>query len=243
LKTNLQPMKAAMPGTEEQKAVYLLGIESSGITCGAAISRNGQVLGEVSLNLKNIHSEKLAPLIGDLVSTLRLTTQDLHGIVLSAGPGSFTGLRIGYSIAKGMAAALQIPIVEVPTLDIWAYQAGEQALPVLPVIDAHRGEIFCAIYRWADGQLRQEGNYQLLQPEMLRKFLRKPVVLTGGDAPKLFPTLLPFLPKGSLLLNHPAAYLHPWALLSLGYEKFQRGEFADTAGCEPMYMRAFRGVP
>lgn len=231
-----------MSGTEEQQGVCLLGIESSGISCGVAISRNGQVLGEVSLNLKNIHSEKLAPLVGDLLSTLNLTAQELHGIVLSAGPGSFTGLRIGYSIAKGMAAALQIPIVEVPTLDIWAFQAGEQALPVLPVIDAHRGEIFCASYYWEKHRLRQDGKYRLLQPEMLREYISTPVLLTGADAAKLFPTLSPFLLDGSRLLNHPANFLQPWALLSLGYEKFRQEKFADAARCEPMYLRAFRGV-
>ncbi len=231
-----------MSGTEEQKAVYLVGIESSGITCGVAISRNEQVLGELSLNIKNIHSEKLAPLIKEVLGMVSLTAQQLNGIVLSAGPGSFTGLRIGYSIAKGMAAALQIPIVEVPTLDTWAFQAAEQALPVLPVIDAHRGEVFCASYHWENRQLLRDGEYKLLQPERLREYLQTPVLLTGVDSTRLFPALSPFLPKGSRLLNHPASYLQCWALVALGYEKFQRGEFADAARCEPMYLRAFRGV-
>ena len=228
--------------TQERESIHLLAIESSGITCGVAVSRDEQVLGEISLNIKNVHSEKLAPLIKGLLETLSMTVEELKGIVLSAGPGSFTGLRIGYSVAKGMAAALQIPIVEVPTLDVWAYQAGEQSLPVLPVIDAHRGELFCAQYRWKENELKMEVEYALLSPEALRQHIIEPVAVTGADAPQLFSRIAPFLPKGSCLLPSTAPYLLVWPLATLGYGKFRKGEFADASQCEPFYLRAFKGV-
>ncbi|RMF58309.1 MAG: tRNA (adenosine(37)-N6)-threonylcarbamoyltransferase complex dimerization subunit type 1 TsaB [Calditrichaeota bacterium] len=222
--------------------IYLLGIETSSLTCGIGISRDDDLLGEISLNLKNIHSERLAPMLHVLLESLSLSPQTLSGIILSSGPGSFTGLRIGYSIAKGLATSLNIPIVEIPTLDVWAYQTGYQQKPVLVVIDAHRGEIFCAMYRWEREQMQKVHDYCLISPEELSEKISEPVWIVGGDGEKLAEMLLPFLPEGSRILRPRAPYLQMWALLKLGFVKYNEKHFSDVASCEPMYMRAFRGV-
>jgi tRNA threonylcarbamoyladenosine biosynthesis protein TsaB len=221
--------------------VALLGIESSGLTCAVGISREGELLVEISANIKNIHSRRLAPFVEYVLQTANIPAGELSAIVLSAGPGSFTGLRIGYSVAKGMAHALKIPIVEVPTLDVWAYQAGVQPQPVLPVIDAHRGEIFCALYRWEEGKLRRERDYTLLSPPELPEFLPGEVIITGADAENLQPQLEKFLPEGSRILNPSPKAPQIWALLQLGLQKFRQNLISDVDSCEPLYMRAFKG--
>lgn len=234
-------MKKTREQTRERKTI-LLGIESSGVACAVGLSADNRLLLEISANIKNIHSQKLAPFVEYALQSTGLQTQDVYAIVLSAGPGSFTGLRIGYSVAKGLAHALKIPLIEVPTLDVWAYQAGEQSNPVMPVIDAHRGEIFCALYQWESGALNLARDYALVKPEDLREFLQTAIVLTGADARKLHPQLEAHLPSGSFLLHPSPASPQVWALLELGFEKFRRQQFADLNSCEPFYMRTFKGV-
>lgn len=234
-------MKKTKEQTGERKTI-LLGIESSGVACAVGLSADGQLLLDISANIKNIHSQKLAPFVEYALQTAGLRTQEINAIVLSAGPGSFTGLRIGYSVAKGLAHALKIPLIEVPTLDVWAYQAGEQPSPVMPVIDAHRGEIFCAVYHWESGKLNLACDYALAHPEDLPEFLQTAVVLTGADARKLYPQLEAHLPPGSHLLHPSPQFPQVWALLELGFEKYLREQFADLNSCEPFYMRTFKGV-
>lgn len=233
-------MKSAKEKNRTSSTV-LLGIESSGLTCAAGIFREGELLAEISANIKNIHSQKLAPFVEYVLQTANITAAELNAIVLSAGPGSFTGLRIGYSVAKGLAHALNIPIVEVPTLDIWAYQAGIQPQPVLSVIDAHRGEIFCALYYWEGLKLCRDRDYTLLSPQELPEFLSGTVILTGGDAEKLYPQLEKFLPAGSRILDPSPKAPQTWALLQLGLQKFRQNLISDMNSCEPLYMRAFKG--
>lgn len=220
----------------------LLGIESSGNTCGVGISSGGQLLGEISANIRNIHSRQLAPFVEYLLQTTATARKELSAVVLSAGPGSFTGLRIGYSLAKGLAHALGIPIVEVATLDVWAYQAGVQSLPVLPIIDAHRREIFCALYHWQGEELKRYSEYVLLSPPDLPGFLSRGALLTGADAAGLYPALEPFLPPGSRRLHPAPAFPQLWALLELGLQKYRQNLLSQPDRCEPLYLRTFKGT-
>ncbi len=193
-------MKSIKPETEDTAPV-LLGIESSGITCAVGVSKANILLAEIAAHVRNIHSQKLAPFVRQMLDISGLTTPDIAAIVLSAGPGSFTGLRIGYSVAKGLAHALNIPIIEVSTLDVWAYQAGQQSTAMLPVIDAHRGEIFCAAFRWQNNQMEKIKKGALVSPKDLSSLFGEPVYLTGADGRKLFSELEPHLPERSKLIE------------------------------------------
>jgi tRNA threonylcarbamoyladenosine biosynthesis protein TsaB len=217
----------------------LLGLESSGLTCAVGLSKDHQLLAEISANVRNIHSQKLAPFVEEVLEIAGLKATDISAIVLSAGPGSFTGLRIGYSLAKGLAHGLKIPLVEIPTLEVLAFQAGAQTLPIMPVIDAHRGEIFCAIYRWKNGKMETEQEAALLSPAELPGNLKNNVLLTGADAESLFPQLQPFLPGDSRLLQPAPRFPQMWALLELGFQKFRQQQFSDPNSCEPFYLRDF----
>lgn len=241
VKDRMRAMKIKKDASEAGQPV-LLGIESSGSACGVGISSGGRLSGEISANIRNIHSRQLAPFVEYLLQNTGTGGKELSAVVLSAGPGSFTGLRIGYSVAKGLAHALGIPIVEVPTLDVWAYQAGMQSLPVMPVIDAHRGEIFCACYQWEGEELKRSGEYALLKPPDLRGFLNSAALLTGADAAGLYPALEPFLPPGSRRLHPSPASPQLWALLELGLQKYRQNLASHPDSCEPLYLRAFKGA-
>lgn len=225
-----------------EKEIYLLGIEASGLTSAVCISKEDQLLGAISLNLKNIHSRKLSAISWELLDHINLKFTDLTGIILSAGPGSFTGLRIGYSLAKGLAHPLNLPIVEVTTLDIWAHQNGRTDLSVLSVIDAHREEIFCAKYIWQGNDLTRSDEYQLLPISSLKKYVTEKTLIVGSDLGTLKKKISELLGKKALfpfpLSRDPDCH----SLCHLGYKKFVNQETVTVADCEPRYMRAFKGV-
>ena len=139
----------------------ILGIETSGRTCAAGIWQNGTVLASLSYNIANVHSRLLSPTIESALQSTGLQISDLAALAVSAGPGSFTGLRIGFSIAKGIAHATGIPIIEVPTLDILAFQCGRQAQPIISLVDARRAELFSSRYAWKEGEFTRVGDYTL----------------------------------------------------------------------------------
>jgi tRNA threonylcarbamoyl adenosine modification protein YeaZ len=166
----------------------------------------------------------------------------MKAIILSAGPGSFTGLRIGYSFAKGIAHSLRIPIIEVPTLDIWAYQLGQTDLPVFSFINAYREEIFCARYQWQKDQMKRKSEYQIVALESLSELITRRTLISGGD-------LIQFQDRIKEDLGKIAVFPYPlpkqpqgWALLQLGFGKFKNGKYSHTENCEPMYIRSFKGV-
>ena len=227
---------------EYKNFTTLLGLESSGITCGAGISINNQLKEEKIVNGKNIHSEKLAIFAESLLENLKLSVEDLSGIVISSGPGSFTGLRIGYSLGKGIAHQLKIPIVEVPTLDVWAYQVGQQNIPVMSVIDAYRSEIFYSIYKWEKSKFQRITDYSLSNIENLQQIIKESTLIAGIIPEKLKSEIGNTLADRVSFANKNNSMLSISALLELGYQKFLQQEFADLENCEPFYMRKFKGV-
>ena len=227
---------------DKKKPVFILTIETSGLTSGVSIGQDGELLAERALNLKNIHSRKMALMLKQLMEDVKLDYRDLAAIALSAGPGSFTGLRIGYSLAKGLAHPLCLPLIEVSTLDVWAYQQGKTDLPVMALIDAHRNEIFCGLYRWKQNTLHREGDYRLVPLKDLPALLREPTLIVGADTVQLKEKIMKFSAEAA---RFPFPFLtqpENWALLHLAFQKYQAGELCAVSEAEPRYMRAFKGV-
>jgi tRNA threonylcarbamoyladenosine biosynthesis protein TsaB len=222
--------------------IHLIALETSGTTSGVYISKNKEVLGQLTLHQKNIHSRSLSVSLKQLLDHLQLSLRDMKAIILSAGPGSFTGLRIGYSFAKGIAHPLNLPIIEVPTLDIWAYQTGQTDLPVFSFINAHREEIFGAHYKWQESQMKQEGDYRLISLNALPEVIKKNTLICGGDLDQFQEIFEKNLGDFAVFPYPMVKQLQGWALLELGYAKFKAEDFSDFEHCEPMYMRAFKGV-
>lgn len=218
----------------------LLGIESSGLTCGVGISIDNRLEKELSVNGRNVHSEKLAVFTESLLDDLRIEIADISGIVLSAGPGSFTGLRIGYSLAKGIAHLSKIPIVEVPTLDVWAHQLGKQDIQVLAVIDAYRGEVFYSIYRWQENRFSRITDYSISRIDELSGLITERTLITGAIPADLKSQIGKL--SSLAIFESATSRLSMDSLLKLGGQKFVKREFADLNSCEPFYMRKFKGV-
>lgn len=132
----------------------ILALDSSGMTASVAIVNDDMVLGECSVTHRKTHSQTLLPMVDQVVTMTETDLGELDAIAIAAGPGSFTGLRIGSATAKGLAMGIGCPIIEVPTLEAMAYQAfsGEELL--CPMLDARRGQVFAGLYGWENGMFR-----------------------------------------------------------------------------------------
>ena len=131
----------------------ILGIESSGITASCAISEDDILLCEYTQNHKKTHSEKLMPLIVKALEDNEIELKDIDYIAISKGPGSYTGLRIGAAIAKGLAQALNIPLVAVSTMEALAANAFDNSKYIIPILDAKGQRAYSGIYKWDNNKL------------------------------------------------------------------------------------------
>ena len=129
----------------------ILSIDSSGLVATVAIMVDDILVGEYTIHNKKTHSQTLLPMISDMLSMADVEPQELDCIAVSAGPGSFTGLRIGASTAKGLAWTLGIPIVSVSSLMGLAMNVQQKGAIVCPIMDARRSQAYYGIYRITDG--------------------------------------------------------------------------------------------
>ncbi len=125
----------------------ILSFDSSGMTASVAFTADGVLIAEYTINHKKTHSETLLPMLDQIVRDAELTLEDIDAIAIAAGPGSFTGLRIGAATVKGLGLALEKPVIPVPTCEALAYNlCGVSGLTV-PIMDARRGQVYTGIYR------------------------------------------------------------------------------------------------
>lgn len=128
----------------------ILGIESSSLVASVAIVTDDVVTAEFTVNLKKTHSQTLLPMIDEMMKLLEIGLDTVDAIAVSAGPGSFTGLRIGSATGKGLGLALKKPLIHIPTVDAMAYNLyGTDAL-ICPVMDARRNQVYTGLYRFPD---------------------------------------------------------------------------------------------
>lgn len=131
----------------------ILALDSSGLVASVAIIADGILLAEYTVNYKKTHSQTLLPMLDEIARMVELDKKTIDAIAVAAGPGSFTGLRIGSATAKGLGLALQKPIIEVPTLAGIAYNLGFVKGLVCPVMDARRQQVYSGIYRFEGDRL------------------------------------------------------------------------------------------
>ena len=127
--------------------MIILSIDSSTPVAGVAVADGEQLLGEIFLNTKNTHLEKLLPLIQQLLQDLELSVEDLDAVAVTQGPGSFTGLRIGMATAKGLVQGADKKLIAVPTLDCLARNLLHYPGVICPILNAQKKQVYTALYR------------------------------------------------------------------------------------------------
>ena len=126
----------------------LIGIDSSGLVASVAIMEDDKLVAEYTVNNKKTHSQTLLPMLEEIVQSTGLDLKEVDAIAIAAGPGSFTGLRIGSATAKGLGLALKKPIVPVSTVDALAYNMYGTDCLVCPIMDARRNQVYTGIYEF-----------------------------------------------------------------------------------------------
>jgi len=208
----------------------VLAVETSTLAGGAALLDGGLVVGEYTLDVSLTHSERLMGAIDRLLTDAGWTVRDLEGLAVSVGPGSFTGLRIGLSTVKGLAFALAIPIAAVPTLDAMATLLPFAALPVCPVLDARKREVYASFYRWDGAGMRREWEYLALAPADLARRFEEPVIVLGDAADQIDS---PYARR----IRPPRRGPSPAAVGFLGHQRLAMGDTVTPADLVPIYLR------
>ncbi|NLC77047.1 MAG: tRNA (adenosine(37)-N6)-threonylcarbamoyltransferase complex dimerization subunit type 1 TsaB [Clostridia bacterium] len=221
--------------------MQVLAIESATNVAGLAIVGEETVVAEATLNTGKTHSQRLMPMLARLLEEAELELADLDGIVVSGGPGSFTGLRIGMATAKGLAYAAQKPLVTVSTLDSLAYNCVGRPELICPILNARRNEVYSAVYRVNDPEnFRFVMPYRALPPAELLEFLGQyeEQVLFLGDGVPVFGAYLREKLGNRCSLAAPVDSLPKAAVLGwLGLKKLRKGETADLVQAKPFYIR------
>ncbi len=157
----------------------ILGIESASMVASVAIVEDGNLIAEYTVNHKKTHSQTLLPMIDEVVRMTETDLSEVDGIAISAGPGSFTGLRIGSATAKGLGLALDKPLLHIPTLDAMAWQLWGCDGLVCPIMDARRGQVYGGAYDCISGELPVE----VIPADALdlREFLEKAMKVVADE--------------------------------------------------------------
>ncbi len=215
----------------------VLGIETSTPVCSVALVDSERVVAEYTLDVGVGHAERLLPMVRRILEDAGLQVSDLDGVAVAAGPGSFTGLRIGMSAAKGLCLASDLSLLAVPTLEGLALPMVSAGLPVCSMLDARRGEVYAGVYGLDGERLVSLVADDALPVEGLLPRLPRPVRFVGEGAVVYRERILDALGEEARFV--PGASNHPGAasVALLGEIRLAAGEVADLASAEPNYLR------
>lgn len=217
----------------------LLAIDTATHLAGLALYDQdaGRILGEETWQSVNNHTVELMPRLVRLMEQQGVAPADLSGLAVSLGPGSFTGLRIGLSLAKGLSLAHDLPLVGVPTLDIVAQPHKGQACPIWAVLQAGRGRICAGHYVRRKGRWRRQGDFRLTTLERLCDEVDGNVLVCGEVANRDAELLQQRLGPEAIIASPAASLRRPAYLAELGWERLSRGDLDDPRTLSPIYLQ------
>lgn len=214
----------------------ILAFETATLAGSAALLDGSRVVGESLVDIAITHSERLMAMVDRLLTDCGWHVSALDGLAVSIGPGSFTGLRIGVATIKGLGLALRLPVAAVPTLDALAWKLPFAGAPVCPLLDARKGEVYLALYRWQAGRMERQSDYLALSPRAAVERLIPPVILLGDG----IAACRPFLADGGGGVHEaPGTSSAPSAAIvgRLGHAMLESQQAADLDTLAPLYLR------
>jgi tRNA threonylcarbamoyl adenosine modification protein YeaZ len=215
----------------------LLAIDTSTDTASLALVQDSQVLAELTWRCEQNHSVELLPRLADLLGRSKSNLQSINCIIVAKGPGSFNGLRVGVSTAKGLAFSLGIPIVGISTLEVEAYQHAETNLPICPIFNAGRGEIAAAIYQMKDNEWRQIIGEHITTVETLCSQITTKTLFCGEFVAAIAGELKRRLKQRAIISSSTARLRRAGFLAELGQQRLAAGNYDNPATLNPLYLR------
>ena len=213
---------------------YILNIETATKNCSVAVAKDGETLlcREIA-ELGYSHAEKLHVFIEEVLKELNLKFRNLDAIAVSQGPGSYTGLRIGVSAAKGLCFALDIPLISVDTLAILASQAKVSDGLIVPMIDARRMEVYSAVFK-ADLERIRDVQAEIITEDSFSD-LNGTVYFVGDCAEKCKTVLT----RDNFIFLDDIIYPSAKDMAALSFDKYKKSDTVDVAYFEPYYLKDF----
>lgn len=220
----------------------LLAIDSATRKIGIALYDGVQVIHEAVWESKNYHTVELAPAVQTALKRARLTADDIEVIALTVGPGSYTGLRIGAALAKGLSLARHIPLIGIPTFAVLAAAQPVVEENLAVVLQAGRSRLAVGWYKNEEGVWQRGSDPDLLTAEEFSKKIRKPTLVCGELNDKLRKVL--GRKRKNVSIASPANSLRrPAYLAELGWGRWQAGETDDPAKLAPYYLQTGEDIP
>ncbi|MFQ5933242.1 MAG: tRNA (adenosine(37)-N6)-threonylcarbamoyltransferase complex dimerization subunit type 1 TsaB [Dehalococcoidia bacterium] len=216
--------------------MYLV-IDTATSRLGLALLDDSELVGEVTWHTRQNHTAELVPTLEYLLDRAKVELHSLKGIIVAKGPGSFTGLRVGITTAKGLAMSTEAPLVGVSTLEAWAHPYVGTGLPVCAVQEAGRGQVAAAIFQWSNDHTERILSEHITNAEEICRHIRRPTILCGEMSDSTRTALKESLDDNALMtdtrgLTHRAAVLG-----QLGRLKIERDELDDPPTLQPLYLR------
>jgi len=225
----------------------LLALDTSTRVVGLAVYDGNQVIGELSWMTRDYHTVELAPAVAELLTKTKTRISEIGALGVAMGPGSFTGLRIGLALAKGLALARNLPIIGIPTLDILAASQPTSGhaiahVPLAAVLLAGRSRLAVGWYLPVDGTWRQTGQIEILTTQELSDRIQTPTLICGeltGDERRMLSRK-----RKNVILASPAHSLRrPSFLAELAWQRWQAGQVDDPATLSPIYLHYNEPIP
>ncbi|WP_374949267.1 tRNA (adenosine(37)-N6)-threonylcarbamoyltransferase complex dimerization subunit type 1 TsaB [Mucilaginibacter sp.] len=216
----------------------ILQIETATTSCSVALADDRTVMAYQEIDQRNIHAEVITVYIDKILKQVDRSYADLDAVAVSCGPGSYTGLRIGVSTAKGLCFALDKPLIAVETLPAMASGAvgkTNESTLLCPMIDARRMEVYTAVFD-NKGQVIKSTSAEIIDQNSFSDLLATNRILFFGDGADKCREILGSNPNAEFLSGFINSAVH---LTQLAAEKFDAGEFADVAYFEPYYLKDF----
>lgn len=217
---------------------FILNIETATKNCSVSIAKNGETIVCKEIAEEGYsHAEKLHVFIEEVIAEAGITVQDLIAVAVSQGPGSYTGLRIGVSAAKGLCYALNIPLIAVDTLQTLASQANVSAGKIIPMIDARRMEVYSEIFT-ADLEIERPIEAEVITEDSFKDYTET-LYFVGDCAEKCKAVLT----KENFVFLEEIKYPSAAAMSKISYNKYQKSDTVDVAYFEPYYLKDFMMAP
>jgi tRNA threonylcarbamoyladenosine biosynthesis protein TsaB len=215
----------------------ILAVDTTTASCSVAVIDNLSICAELTTRKKQTHSKHLMTSIDSVLKSANCHAGDLDGFAVTIGPGSFTGLRIGMATIKGLASAVDKPVVGLTSLETLAWQCGARSRMICPLLDARKAEVYGATYRFSKDRLVQQSAACAAKPEAFVRGIKKPCVFIGPGA-RLYQNNIQdalgdiafFVPDDQNLIRASSV-----GLLSL--ERFKINETVRAADLMPFYIR------
>lgn len=218
----------------------ILALDSSGLVASVAVVEEQNLIGEYTIHHKKTHSQTLLPMLDEVVKMIELDLETIDAVAVAAGPGSFTGLRIGSATAKGLGMAMNKPIVEVPTVEAIAYNFAYSDKIICPIMDARRNQVYTGIYQWKDNEFTVLEDQMAVGIEDLLEKLTAyegEVVFLGDGVPVFEQVIVEKLGKRALFAPAHMMRQRAGAVGARALEYIKQGKVVSAAEHKPDYLR------